>query len=56
MFFGKAGNNPYCHHRALEFQKDGKRERLIQAEVAPGTPFDYGRFDVVVEDDPEASR
>jgi len=56
VFFGKAGNNPYCHHRALEHQKDGKRERLIQAEVAPGTPFDYGRFDVVVEDDPEASR
>ena len=52
--FGKPGNNPYCHHRALEFQKDGKRERIVAVEKAPGMPFDFGRFELVVEDDPNA--
>jgi radical SAM protein with 4Fe4S-binding SPASM domain len=58
VLFGKAGNNPYCHHRALEMQKAGKRERVVQVGLPPGTPFDYGRFDLVVEDDPrlEAER
>jgi radical SAM protein with 4Fe4S-binding SPASM domain len=54
--FGKAGNNPLCHHRALEMQKQGKRERLTPAAPAPGTPFDHGEFTLVVEDDPEAQR
>jgi radical SAM protein with 4Fe4S-binding SPASM domain len=54
VMFGKAGNNPYCHHRALEFQRQGKRERLVRAAVAPGEPFDYGRFDLIVEDEPKA--
>ena len=49
VFFGKPGNNPYCHHRALEHEKQGLRERLVQVERAPGTPFDHGRFEVVVE-------
>jgi len=46
---GKPGNNPMCHHRALEFERQGKRERLVQVERAPGVPFDYGRFELVVE-------
>jgi radical SAM protein with 4Fe4S-binding SPASM domain len=50
VFFGKAGNNPYCHHRALEMQRAGKRERLVQREAARGLPFDHGRFEIVVED------
>lgn len=50
--FGKAGNNPYCHHRALERQREGKRERIERREEAPGLPFDFGRFEVVLEDDP----
>ena len=49
VFFGRPGNNPYCHHRALEHAKRGQRERLVQVERAPGLPFDHGRFDVVVE-------
>jgi radical SAM protein with 4Fe4S-binding SPASM domain len=49
VFFGKPGNNPYCHHRALEMQKRGQRERLVQVESAPGTPFDHSRFEIVVE-------
>jgi len=47
---GKPGNNPMCHHRALEFAKQNKRERLVQVERAPGAPFDQGRFEIVIED------
>ena len=47
--FGKAGNNPYCHHRALELSKQGMRERIVQVEKAPGTSFDHGRFDLILE-------
>ena len=50
VLFGKPGNNPYCHHRALELARDGKRERLVQTAAAPGTPFDHGEFALVVED------
>jgi radical SAM protein with 4Fe4S-binding SPASM domain len=28
--FGRRGNNPLCHHRALEMLKRGRRERLVQ--------------------------
>ena len=48
--FGKAGNNPLCHHRALEMQRQGLRERLVRVEEAPGVPFDHGRFEIVVEE------
>ena len=46
---GRAGNNPYCHHRALELAKQGKRERIVKVENAPGKPFDRGRFALLVE-------
>jgi len=55
VFFGRPGNNPYCHHRALEMRAQGKRERLVQTRMASGTPFDYGHFEVVVEDELGAS-
>lgn len=47
--FGKPGNNPYCHHRALEMAKQGKRERVVRVAQAPGEPFDHGAFAIVVE-------
>lgn len=47
---GKHGNNPMCHHRALEMQRMGKRERVVQVELAAGQPFDHGRFEIVLED------
>ena len=47
--FGKPGNNPWCHHRALEFAREGKRERVVQKSLAPGDPFDHGIFEIVVE-------
>ncbi|HEV7904593.1 MAG TPA: GDL motif peptide-associated radical SAM/SPASM maturase [Pyrinomonadaceae bacterium] len=49
VLFGRAGNNPYCHHRALEMDKQGLRERIVQTAPAPGTPFDHGQFELVVE-------
>jgi radical SAM protein with 4Fe4S-binding SPASM domain len=49
VFFGRPGNNPYCHHRALEFANRGERERLVPVAAAPGQPFDHGRFELVVE-------
>jgi radical SAM protein with 4Fe4S-binding SPASM domain len=48
--FGRPGNNPYCHFRARQYAKQGKRERLVPREAAPGLPFDNGSFDLVVED------
>jgi hypothetical protein len=47
--FGRAGNNPYCHHRALELSQQGLRERISQVEKAPGTSFDHGRFELILE-------
>lgn len=47
--FGRAGNNPYCHHRALELSKHGLRERITQVEKAPGTSFDHGKFELILE-------
>ncbi len=47
--FGRPGNNPFCHHRVLDFQQRGMRERLVQAEAAPDEPFGMGRFDLIVE-------
>jgi radical SAM protein with 4Fe4S-binding SPASM domain len=52
VLFGKHGNNPFCHHRALELLREGKRERLVRTAPAEGKPFDHGRFDIVVEDWP----
>lgn len=49
VFFGRRGNNPYCHHRALEHAARGLRERLVRVEAAPGLPFDHGRFTSVIE-------
>jgi radical SAM protein with 4Fe4S-binding SPASM domain len=49
VIMGKPGNNPYCHHRALEFQQQGLRERLVQHTPAPGEPFDHGVFEIIVE-------
>ena len=53
VLFDKPGNNPYCHHRALELLKEGKRERLVRTHQAEGKPFDHGLFEIVLEDWPE---
>jgi hypothetical protein len=48
--FGRPGNNPYCHFRARTLAAQGKRERLVPGEAAPGRPFDNGLFTTIVED------
>lgn len=48
-FFGRPGNNPYCHYRARVMQRRGLRERLVLREPAPGAPFDHARFELAVE-------
>jgi radical SAM protein with 4Fe4S-binding SPASM domain len=47
--FGRPGNNPYCHHRALEMDKRGMRERVVQIAEAPGAPFDRARWELLRE-------
>jgi radical SAM protein with 4Fe4S-binding SPASM domain len=47
--FGRPGNNPYCHHRALELERKGLRERVVFKRAAPGTPFDYAEFELELE-------
>ena len=48
-FFGRPGNQPYCHFRALEMNRRGLRERLVPTTPAQGTPFDHGLFELIVE-------
>lgn len=50
VLLGKRGNNPYCHHRALELLARGRRERVELDTPAPGEPFDHGRYRIVEED------
>lgn len=49
VFFGRKGNNPYCHHRALARARSGIRERLVLKTRAGGEPFDHGVFAMVEE-------
>jgi len=49
VFFGKRGNNVYCHHRAVELEKRGRRERVVRRLLAIGRPFDHGVFDIIEE-------
>ncbi len=53
VLFGRPGNNPYCHHRAIELARDGKRERLVKTAPAEGMPFDYARYEIVEEPWPD---
>ena len=52
VLLGRPGNNPYCHHRALELLRKGRRERVVRVAPAPGEPFDHGLFEIVEEDWP----
>jgi radical SAM protein with 4Fe4S-binding SPASM domain len=48
-FFGSWGDNPYCHHRALELKGRGLRERVVPRVGSPGGAFDHGLWTVVRE-------
>src|SRR5690606_1435812 len=43
---GRRGNNPFCWHRANELRKRGRREVLRHKVRAPGTPYDFGAFEL----------
>jgi len=47
---GKRGNNPFCYHRASTLKKEGLRERLVQKQSAEGDPYDFGLFELELED------
>ncbi len=47
--FGRPGNNPYCHHRALALDARGLRERVAKKREAPDTPFAIGEFELILE-------
>ncbi len=49
---GRRGNNPYCHHRALEYLAMGKRERLHRTKEALGLVRDRALFETILEDAP----
>jgi Y-X(10)_GDL-associated radical SAM protein len=46
---GRPGNNPYCHYRALELQKQGLRERIVKVKDAPQASFAIGAFVLLTE-------
>jgi radical SAM protein with 4Fe4S-binding SPASM domain len=50
VLFGRTGNNPYCSYRAFKLKSFGLRERLVKVSDAGGIPFDFGRFDIVLEE------
>jgi radical SAM protein with 4Fe4S-binding SPASM domain len=49
VVLGRPGNNPYCHHRALELERAGLRERIVRTSEAPNLPFDRGVFELKLE-------
>lgn len=46
---GRPGNNPFCHHRALELDREGLRERIELVSAAPDIPFANGLWQIVRE-------
>jgi len=46
---GRPGNNPYCHYRALELEKNGLRERIVKIREAAPAPFAVGEFELITE-------
>jgi radical SAM protein with 4Fe4S-binding SPASM domain len=56
VLLGDRGDNPFCHHRALELMSHGERERVVLAQQAPGMPFDHARYEIVREPFPAEER
>jgi hypothetical protein len=46
---GRPGNNPYCHYRVLELEKQGLRERVVKTRDAPQQAFATGEFALLTE-------
>lgn len=52
VLLGDIGNNPYCHHRAVELLERGRRERVELEVPALGVPFDHAIYRIIEEDWP----
>ena len=50
--FGRRENNPFCHHRALDLLRAGRRERIALLDRGSGAPFEHGLFELIEEDWP----
>ena len=46
---GRPGNNPYCHYRVLELEKQGLRERIVKVRDAAQASFAVGEFELITE-------
>jgi len=54
---GRIGNNPFCHHRAMEMDRKGLRERIeLVSPAESDAPFSAGLFRVVREHKDPAKR
>lgn len=53
---GRPGNNPYCHHRALEMDRAGQRERLEPVFRAGQHAFGFGSYRLIREHKDPARR
>jgi len=49
VLFGRPGNTPFCHYRALTLAEQGIIEKLEPVTPALGRPFDYGCYRVKEE-------
>lgn len=49
---GRPGNNPYCHHRTLELDRQGMRERVEPSAPVDPAPFGHGQFRLICEPKP----
>jgi radical SAM protein with 4Fe4S-binding SPASM domain len=49
VLFGRPGNNPFCHSRALSLAQAGRMEKIELVSPAPGVPFDFGHYRIVEE-------
>lgn len=47
VLFGRPGNNPFCHSRALALAEAGLAETIEPVTPAPGEPFDFGLYRIV---------
>lgn len=46
---GRPGNNPYCHYRVLQLQREGLRERVVKRREASPQSFGVGEFELIEE-------
>ncbi len=53
---GRPGNNPMCHHRAIEIDRMGMRERIEWVQASTGEPFDNSLFRLIREHKDPAQR